>query len=574
MEKRYEAKPDTWDAIDALGRALPTCEETGQPRKDRFVGLFYWTWHNSPGGDAHNITKIVTENPDAVHNYEHPVWNGIHSGHWDEPIFGFYKSFNKWVLRKHAELLANAGVDVVIFDNTNGTFTWEESYMALAEVFSQARRDGVNAPCMTFLLPLHMGDFENNAENCRVQLRSIYQKFFKLGLYRELWFYWKGKPLILGYPEKLDPNDPLEKEILDFFTFRPAQPSYTRGQERPDHWGWLSVYPQKVYRNADGTPEQVAVGVAQNHSEKIKLTAMNAPNAFGRSYTSKGFDPRPDAKKWGANFAEQWEYALRIDPEFVFVTGWNEWTAGRYQEWCGIPNAFPDEYNDENSRDCEPSKGDLKDCYYYQLCSYIRRFKGTRPQPEAAPASDISLESPRKAWEKCGTIYGDYPGNTGHRDEVGYSIRYVNNTGRNDIIWAQAAHDRGFIYLTAVCRNDLTPKDSAGWMRLFIRTRILAPTWEGFHFAVNRINPSDKATLEQSMGGWVWKLVDRIDYKIDGNCLIVKIPRAPLGCDTPDFKLWFKWNDNMQEDGDIMDVYNNGDTAPGGRFMYCYHGKD
>ena len=54
----------------------------------------------------------------------------------------------------------------------------------------------------------------------------------------------------------------------------------------------------------------------------------------------------------------------------------------------------------------------------------------------------------------------------------------------------------------------------------------------------------------------------------------MKIPRAPLGLNTPHFKLWFKWADNNIHDGDIMDVYNDGDTAPGGRFMFFYHGKD
>ncbi len=34
--------------------------------------------------------------------------------------------------------------------------------------------------------------------------------------------------------------------------------------------------------------------------------------------------------------------------------------------------------------------------------------------------------------------------------------------------------------------------------------------------------------------------------------------------------LEFKWNDNMQENGDIMDFYINGDTAPGGRFNFVY----
>ena len=41
---------------------------------------------------------------------------------------------------------------------------------------------------------------------------------------------------------------------------------------------------------------------------------------------------------------------------------------------------------------------------------------------------------------------------------------------------------------------------------------------------------------------------------------------------TPDQPLdfEFKWSDNMQDEGNIMDFYVNGDAAPGGRFNYVY----
>ncbi len=32
----------------------------------------------------------------------------------------------------------------------------------------------------------------------------------------------------------------------------------------------------------------------------------------------------------------------------------------------------------------------------------------------------------------------------------------------------------------------------------------------------------------------------------------------------------FKWNDRMQKPGGVMDFYQSGDTAPGGRFNYRY----
>ena len=51
--------------------------------------------------------------------------------------------------------------------------------------------------------------------------------------------------------------------------------------------------------------------------------------------------------------------------------------------------------------------------------------------------------------------------------------------------------------------------------------------------------------------------------------LEIALPKSVLNIgDEPDFE--FKWNDNMQTPGDIMDFYVNGDTAPGGRFNYVY----
>ena len=36
-----------WVATDALGRVLPLGEETGTPRADKYVGVFYFLWHGS-----------------------------------------------------------------------------------------------------------------------------------------------------------------------------------------------------------------------------------------------------------------------------------------------------------------------------------------------------------------------------------------------------------------------------------------------------------------------------------------------------------------------------------------------
>ena len=93
----------------------------------------------------------------------------------------------------------------------------------------------------------------------------------------------------------------------------------------------------------------------------------------------------------GLNFEEQWQRALEANPKFIFVTGWNEWIAGRYTRWshytdadCYYPGGlFVDEYTQEYSRDCEPMRGGHGDNYYYQLAAWVRRFKGVRERPVA-----------------------------------------------------------------------------------------------------------------------------------------------------------------------------------------------
>ena len=136
-------------ATDGLNRVLPGWEEVGDPKERKFVGLFYWTWHtqqaNNGGRTAYNVTKILSEHPDAIEDFHHPAWpQDANSYFWGEPLYGYYLDTDRWVLRKHAELLALAGVDVIIFDCTNGNFTWKESYMELCDVFTEARKDGVN----------------------------------------------------------------------------------------------------------------------------------------------------------------------------------------------------------------------------------------------------------------------------------------------------------------------------------------------------------------------------------------------------------------------------------------------
>ena len=149
---------------------------------------------------------------------------------------------------------------------------------------------------------------------------------------------------------------------------------------------------------------EVPVGVAQTRRRKAgHCCAFNIPNNMG-SYTRKnGWDNRDDAYLYGLNFQEQWERALEIDPDLIFVTGWNEWIAGKWDSgWEGDPFSFVDQYDWEHSRDIEPNKGwgEKGDVYYYQLIQNTRKFKGMEQKNNLfLPIKSIVIGKGMEEWD-------------------------------------------------------------------------------------------------------------------------------------------------------------------------------
>lgn len=122
----------------------------------------------------------------------------------------------------------------------------------------------------------------------------------------------------------------------------------------------------------------------------------------------------------------------------------------------------------------------------------------------------------------------------------------------------------------------LSDRRDPAWMRLFLEIggRESDPSWETFHYVVNRQTPRDTvAILEKSAGGWNWTPVGEVAYTVQKNILQIQIPKRLLGIESDDFTVNFKWADNTQVDGDIMDFYVSGDVAPLGRFKYQYNAR-
>ena len=359
------------------------------------------------------------------------------------------------------------------------------------------------------------------------------------------------------------------------------------------------MYPQEIYykdkkEEKAGIVEQMTVGIAQNHDyEHHLLAAMSGNHITGRSYTTD-YENRfevegAEASKWGYNFAQQWEYALEVDPKVVFVTGWNEWIAGRYEKWpedegnpAAVENAFPDQYIDEFSRDIEPTKGALQDHYYYQLVNFVRKFKGARPIPTPTPSATIDLNGSADQWNAVGPYYAAYIGNTDNRNAAGYGeLHYTETSGRNDIIGAKIARDAEFVYFMVECFDNITPYTDNLWMNLYIDSDQSKQGWNTFEFVVNKSAASENTlVLERFTADNDYSKTEKVAdvaYKVDGKYMTVKIPKSDLGLSGDDYTINFAWTDNVHDEGDydkfsgdILDFYISGDVAPGGRFKYSY----
>jgi hypothetical protein len=566
----WDTRADTWVATDALDRTLPVFPEVGPPRKDRTVGIFYFLWHGPHvNGGPWDNSRIIAQNPGAMTNRNHAAWGPLHAPHhWGESIFGYYLTHDPYVLRKHAQMLSDAGVDVVIFDVTN-QLTYRTNYLALLEVFDQVRQAGGRPPQVAFLCP-----FWDPASVVRELFRDLYAP----AIHPELWFRWQGKPLILADPYKLSGAD--TNQLRSFFTFRRPQPDYFQGQTKPDMWSWLEVYPQHVFTNSLGQKEQMSVGVAQN-AVGNRLGSMSEPGARGRSYHHGAFPGNANDVRYGYNLAEQFERAIKEDPLFIFITGWNEWIAGRFDEFAGVryPVMFVDQFDQEHSRDIEPMKGGHGDNYYYQMIADIRRYKGVRPLPKASPTRTIKLKAGFDQWAAVAPEYRDDRGDIAVRNFPGWNqySNFVNRTVHNDLIAAKVARDarRLYFYLRTDEAISLAPQSHTMWLLLDIdgdhRTG-----WEGYDLILNRVDSRDgKWSLERNLGGWKWQAIAEVPVVVEGNQLQLALPRNLLGpkMSRGGLAFDFKWADGMPESGDLVSWLDAGDCAPNARFNYRFSEK-
>lgn len=625
---------DTWVATDALGRAMPTSAEVGPPKAGRrVVGIFYITWHqehlgNGDGTYGADVTRILAADPKARLDAKHPLWT-YPSYHWAEPECGYFLSHDEYVIRKDMLMLTAAGVDVLVMDVTNAVRYWAE-WEAVFSVMQEMQQEGTPVPRFCF--------WAFNGPVITV-VQDLYDRIYAQGRYRELWFEWDQKPLLLcnltpsvdangggfvnpnphfdaaaaadaqhphhGDPDFCEPNyRDYSRAVKQFFTRRSMWWGYYEWAGKrfvgTEH-NWSFGLDLGDARVAALRPEQLVSTTGGRREQAAVTPAQHASSGIGRSWTRERGEPeldehdlpvptlvpwlgkvveRPEAH--GIYFQQRFDEAIAGDPEFLYLNDWNEWTAGKYQPEQGtFPFLrrqsgffFVDQYDAEFSRSIQPMKGGFTDNYYMQMVANIRRYKGVREVPVLRGEATIRIDGVFDDWRPVAVEYRDAAGDTCHRDCKGYGgVRYVDDSGRNDIVTCKVAVAGDDVAFLAEARQALTPPDGRHWMLLFLDADHDAATgWCGADFVVNlQVLDEDTTTLRRFVGGEgpaAWAEVAKVPYRRAGNALELAVPKAQLGLGGDAFTFDFQWADNPSELRDAISLCTSGDAAPDRRFRY------
>ena len=135
--------------------------------------------------------------------------------------------------------------------------------MALCSVFADIRANGGTTPKIAFMAYAYADD----------AVQSIYDNLYSQGLYSDLWFYWKGKPLVLApsmVRSILGRTITYSSEVQNFFNMRHTW-AWTAGY---DTWNWIDDYPK------------ITAGMSlRRYRKRLSVCAGHHANSnMGRSY--------------------------------------------------------------------------------------------------------------------------------------------------------------------------------------------------------------------------------------------------------------------------------------------------
>ncbi|MBU6454950.1 MAG: hypothetical protein KGS72_24485 [Cyanobacteria bacterium REEB67] len=329
---------------------------------ERKIGILYFLWHAPasaspryrPSGTIFDNTQILAGDG---------TWGPVNTFHWwGKPDAGYYAlAENDDLLRRHAEMLRDAGIDFVIVDSSNQP-NQAGSRPMIIDPFDEMVKVWSEVPGAPKIVPwvpiTGGGDMVEYFDSV-------------MSSHPELSFSYKGKPLLLAVAPKSLPESSQFKQLAERFTIRLMWGLQKPEKLKSGEWSFLQPCAPNFRGNQ---PCNQCLSSRNGVPEQISVTA-----AYQRDYMSNT-DPISRSvavpKYGGLTFLRQLQTAYN-HPEVpvITITGWNEWIAqrGHLPLRSGgadeLPNGnkiFVDEYDVKYNRDLEPGGG-LGDYYYKVL---------------------------------------------------------------------------------------------------------------------------------------------------------------------------------------------------------------
>ncbi|MBO4422493.1 MAG: hypothetical protein J5879_03570 [Clostridia bacterium] len=565
-------------ALDKLGRSF----DATLPRtdKEKQVGLFYFLLLGQhpeypQSNKIFDVSKILQMENGMALMFDKKSQNSSIAPagalyFWGEPLYGYYNMKDVWVIRRHLQLLTAAGVDFLCFDVTNA-YTYDAVHtQIMKEICSLKEQGWEDVPEVVFYTHTKSTD----------TVKKLYSSLYSKELYKDAWYMYNGKPLIVAYTDveadKKATNNAsykptaLSDEILEFFSFKdPVWPDEKKVNDNGMPWIDWKI-PARVYGDV------INVAVAAHPYPPMSSSLTKKVKNYGRGYSvATKKNVTEDAEK-GTYFQSCWDNALAADTDIVFVTGWNEWIAAKYE--INGEYALVDLCNDEFSRDAEMMKGGYEDNFYLQLCENIRRFKCTSTGDVRADSPKVSVPMTEdvSVWDGVKAVFRNVGVDNTARDHVGAgsSVRYKQAAARNNICEVRVTEDEQNLYFFIRSDSDIADREDGddGWMNIFIGVAEIADKgWCGYEYVVNRSSSNGVASVGKLNADFTSSEAGQGSYVLSKNTLQVRVPKSALGI-SGSANVYFKVADGIEHPEDITDYYVSGRSLPMGRLSYRYLG--
>lgn len=255
------------------------------------------------------------------------VWYGTHFetffGHdWDlirelngpyRPVLGDYKTDDPKVVRQHFQWLRRAGVDLIFAetgrieaDSTLLDIGKQKSLQVLADELSRQENESRKLQMAVWL---EKWNGTPEPEPYRFALEYIKTHL----AHRDFYFRHRGKPLVVPYfntsdPAVIQPLDKLDEEFKNDLTIRRIHGG--------GPWEYIGPRGDKecfvVNPGCDGYMEHAFIDRLRGKPVNVEEIRKHSPQVVA-------------ARENGKSFERQLLQARAVNPEILFVSGWNDW---------------------------------------------------------------------------------------------------------------------------------------------------------------------------------------------------------------------------------------------------------